>query len=68
MIILIQKSIWICNLKFFHFPLAPECETTHWKQSVFNIDKITVRVDDFIYGTFKMSPNEENQVMSGFLI
>lgn len=42
---------------------APDSHYTHWKQTVFYLDDyITAKRGEELYGTFKMKPNEKNNV------
>jgi hypothetical protein len=48
---------------FFFFPTAPEGEYTHWKQTVFYLDRyIAIKRGERLQGTFSLSPGKENIV------
>jgi len=43
------------------FSTSPDCQYTHWKQTVFYLrDALTVKKDEDIYGAFALKPNSKN--------
>lgn len=51
------------------FSTAPGLRSTHWKQTIFYLDKnFSVKKNDEVYGTFSMSPNERNTRDLDFVI
>lgn len=44
--------------------VGPDSHYTHWKQTVFYLeDSITVKRGEEVFGTFKMTPNNRNNVI-----
>ncbi|CAG2176794.1 unnamed protein product [Oppiella nova] len=65
----IQAFVTYFNIEFSKchkrtgFSTSPECNYTHWKQTVFYIDDyLTVKRGEEINGTFMMTPNPKNKV------
>ncbi|CAG2175224.1 unnamed protein product [Oppiella nova] len=64
----IQAFVTYFNIEFSKchkrtgFSTSPECNYTHWKQTVFYIDDyLTVKRGEEINGTFMMTPNPKNK-------
>lgn len=44
---------------------GPDSHYTHWKQTVFYLeDSVTIKRGEEVFGTFKMTPNNRNNVIN----